>query len=89
MHNFVIPNVTANYYELGIQLYEENDVNHLETIQQRYATDTKTGCTEMFKTWLQIYGDDATWGRLMTALQAPGLQLNASANDIMRAVVKG
>ena len=43
----------------------------------------------MFKTWLQIYGDDATWDRLMRALQAPGLQLNAIANDIMRAVVNG
>ena len=74
---------------MGIQLYEENDITHLETIQQRCGTDNIKGCTEMFKTWLQIYGDDATWGRLMTALQAPGLKLNASANHIMRTVVKG
>ena len=85
----MILKVAAKYYELGIELYKDSDVHQLDTIQKSCAMDYTKGCTEMFNFWLQTYGDAATWDRLIRALKAPGLQLNAIALDIKRAVVKG
>ena len=85
----MIPKVAAKYYELGIELYKDSDVNHLDTIQKGCAMDYTKGCTDMLKFWLGTYEEAATWDRLIRALKAPGLQLNAIALDIKRAVVKG
>ena len=51
--------------------------------------DYGKGCTEMLKFWQQSHEEAATWDRLIRALRAPGLQLNAIALEIKRAVVKG
>ena len=51
--------------------------------------DYGKGCTEMLKFWQQSREEAATWDRLIRALRAPGLQLNAIALEIKRAVVKG
>ena len=75
--------------ELGIELYKDSNVYHLDTIQKGCAMDYSKGCTEMFKFWQVTYGDAATWDRLIRALKAPCLQLNAIALDNKRAVVKG
>ena len=88
LQKFVIQKVASKYYELGIELYKDSDVNHLDAIKKASATDLTRGCTEMFNFWLQTY-EDATWDRLIRALQAPGLQQNAIALHIMREVVKG
>ena len=89
LQRHVVPRVTAKYYELGIELYKDDDVHHLDTIQRSCAIDYTKGCTEMLKFWQVAYGDAATWDRLIRALQAPGLQQNAIALEIKRAVVKG
>ena len=51
--------------------------------------DYTKGCTDMLKFWLGTYEEAATWDRLIKALKAKGLQLNAIALDIKREVVKG
>ena len=88
LQNFVIQKVTPKYYELGIELYKDYDVSRLDAIRRASATDLTSGCTEMFKFWLQTY-ENATWDKLIKALRAPGLQQNADALSIMREVVKG
>ena len=89
LQNFVIHKVTPKYYELGIELYKDPDVHRLDAIKKAFAADLASGCTDMFNFWLQTYGENATWDRLIRALKAPGLQLNAIALNIMREVVKG
>ena len=89
LQNIVIPKVAAKYYELGIELYKDSDVNHLDTIQRGCAMDFSKGCTDMLKFWRQTYGEAATWDRLINGLKAKGLQLNAIALEIKREVVKG
>ena len=83
--NIVIPKAAAKYYEMGIELYKDSDVYHLDTIA------IQNGCAmdywyskEMFKFWLVTYGDAATWDRLIRALKAPGLQRNALLHWILR-----
>ena len=88
LQRHVVPRVAAKYYEVGIELYKDDDVHHLDTIQKSCAMDYTKGCTDMFKFWLGTYGA-ATWDRLIKGLKAPGLQLNAIAQDIKIAVVEG
>ena len=87
--NIVTPKVAAKYYELGIELYKDSDVNHLDTIQRGCAMDYTKGCTDMLKFWLTTYKDAATWDKLINGLEAKGLQLNSIALDIKRELVKG
>ena len=82
------PRVAAKWHKLGIELYKNADVPQLETIQNQCPGDYTKACTEMLTYWLNTY-TNATWSRLIEALTAPGLQLNAIAFDIMRDVKQG
>ena len=86
--NHVIPKVASKWHELGIELYKDADVPRLDTIQRECPGDYAKACTEMLSYWRETYGS-ATWNRLIKALRAPGLQLNAIALDIMRDVIQG
>ena len=88
LQKFVIKKVTSKYYELGIELYKDSDVDHLDAIKKASATDLTSGCTDMFKFWLQTY-ENATWDKLIRALRASGLQQNTIALNIMKEVVEG
>ena len=88
MQRFVIPRVASKWHELGIELYKDPDVPQLETTQKQCPGDYTKACTEMLTHWLNAY-TNATWDRLIEALRAPGLQLNAIALDIMRDVIQG
>ena len=76
------------WYKLGIELYKESDVPKLETFKKDHLNDNTAACTEMFNFWLQAYGDAATWHKLIEALEAPGLQEDATAHKIKKEVLK-
>ena len=76
------------WYKLGIELYKESDVPKLETFKKDHLNDNTAACTEMFNFWLQAYGDAATWHRLIEALEAPGLQVDTTAHEIKKEVLK-
>ena len=84
---YVVPRVASKWHELGIELYKDADVSRLDTIQRQCPGDFTKACTEMLSYWRETYGN-ATWNRLIKALKAPGLQLNAIALDIKRDVVE-
>ena len=84
----MIPKVASVWYELGIELYKESDVPKLETFKKNYLNDNAAACTEMFNFWLQAYGDAATWHKLIEALEAPGLQMDATTHKIKRELLK-
>ena len=85
----MIPRVASKWHELGIELYKDADVPHLDTIQKQCPGDFTKACTEMLSYWLNTYTTNVTWDRLINAIRSEGLQLNAIALDIMRDVVKG
>ena len=88
LQDHVIPRVASKWHELGIELYKDDDVSRLDTIRKQCPGDFEKACTEMLSYWRQAY-ENATWNRLIKALKAKGLQLNANALDIMRDVVEG
>ena len=86
--NHVIPKVAAKWHELGIELYDDAHVAHLEIIEKQHSNDIVRACTEMLNYWGTTY-TNATWDKLIKALRAPGLLLNTHAKNIMEEVVKG
>jgi len=70
----VITSVGSKWYELGIELLDEDQLAHLDIIQTNYTEVTRR-CAEMFLFWLRSHST-ATWLDLVDALKAPGVELN-------------
>ena len=83
--NIVIPKVANDWYQLGIQLFDESQLPKLDEINNAYSNDFRKGCVEMIKYWLKI-NTGATWDSLILALRAPGLELLTIADDVEKEV---
>ena len=88
LQNIVIPKVASIWYKLGTELYKESDMPKLETFKKDHLNDNTVACTEMLNFWLQAYGDAATWHKLTEALEAPGIQMDTSAHEIKKEILK-
>ena len=73
--------VGSKWYNLGIDLLEEDDIDMLNTIQSQHPTDFNICCTEMFQLWLSKQ-PKASWNRLIESLRQPGVDLNLLASRI-------
>lgn len=69
------------WYDLGIELLENEDVEELNVIRNNHPNDAGTCCTEMFQLWLRKQ-PKATWKQLIQALKQPGIEMNELANKI-------
>ena len=83
--NIVVPKVANKWYGLGIQLFNQPQLPRLDEIRTIYSNDHRGGCVEMLKCWLDIT-PGATWGNLIDALKAPGLELLSIADDVKQEV---
>ena len=70
----VIATIGDKWYELGIELLDDDQVTYLESIRANRSEATRS-CTAMFINWLQSH-PNATWHQLIEALKAPGVELN-------------
>ena len=77
LQRHVIPHVATEWNELGIELFNEEDIHMLDTIETDHKKDKKR-CFEMFRKWLMTY-DKVTWNQLVEALKSPGVQLRPVA----------
>ena len=82
----MIPKVSNDWYDLGIQLFSEPQLSKLDEINTVYSNDPRRGCIEMLKYWLNIT-PGATWNSLIQALRAPGLELLSKADDVEKEVL--
>ena len=83
LHNIVIPKVANDWYELGIQLFNESQLTRLDGFHDAYSNDHRKGCIQMLKHWLKV-SPEATWDSLIHALRAPGLELSTIADEVER-----
>ena len=74
--------VSPKWYELGIQLLDDDQLAQLRVITANY-NDVTRQCSEMFIYWLQTH-PNATWLQLMAALRAPGIEMNDVAATLER-----
>ena len=62
--------MAVNWYDLGVELLD-SDTNRLDMIEKDFHNNEER-CSRMFKRWLEVT-PDASWSRLVTALENVGL----------------
>ena len=77
----VIPQVATHWYELGIELFSEDQEKYLDIIKLDYGNDHKKCCAEMFWHWLKS-DPKASWYQLVESLKSPALELHSLAAEI-------
>ena len=70
----------SKWYELGIELLDEDQLPQLDIIKTNNNEVTRC-CAEMFLFWLRSHST-ATWQDLVEALKAPGVELNDVATMV-------
>ena len=86
LHKLVKRSVTTKWYDLGVELLAEEDVQALDEIQKNNPSDVSTCCTKMFQLWLERQ-PDASWRQLIQALREPNIEMNKLANTIEQKLV--
>ena len=86
LNKLVKRSVTTKWYDLGVELLAEEDVQALDEIQRNNPRDVSTCCTKMFQLWLERQ-PDASWRQLIQALREPNIELNELADTIEQKLV--
>ena len=82
----IIPHVAPHWYEIGIQLLNEDQESHLDVIKANHGHDKITSCTEMFWLWLKSH-PNASWHELIESLRSPAVQLHCVAADVEKVFI--
>ena len=64
---YVKVEVAPQWYDLGVQLLNEEQVKKLNVMQSDHPGDSEKCCTALFNHWLQV-DTTASWDKLMMAL---------------------
>ena len=86
LNKLVKRSVTTKWYDLGVELLAEEDVQALNEIQRNNPRDVSTCCTKMFQLWLERQ-PDASWSQLIQALREPNIEMNGLANTIEQKLI--
>ena len=86
-HTKVITAVGSKWYELGIELLDDDQLAQLDIIKTNNNEVTRC-CAEMFLFWLRSHAS-ATWQDLVEALKAPGVELNDVAAMVEAQFING
>ena len=73
MYKHVRPLIAADWFTVGVKLFEENDIAKLITIKSSGPKDAADACGEMLGFWQEKYSS-ATWNDFIKALKAPGVK---------------
>ena len=72
--------ISSKWYELGIELLDDNQVKQLKVIKADYNEITRQ-CSAMLDYWLETH-PSVTWNDLVAGLRAPGVEVNEVAATI-------
>ena len=75
----MVSKVAHKWKDLGIQLLDDNQQNHLKIIEQNYPADVEECCKQMLSKWRELKRD-ASWSLLIEAFKC--IDLDAVAADI-------
>ena len=73
--------VGAKWYDLGIELLDDEDCDKLDVIQSDHPKDVSACCTQMFSLWLKKQ-PSASWNQLIQALREPNIGMDELATKI-------
>ena len=81
--NFVVPQASARWYNLGVQLFEPRDVGILNSMKIKANKPLDELCTEVLNHWLDTK-KSATWSNLIESLKSPSVNLLNVASNVER-----
>ena len=81
MHRFVKGPIAARWFDVGVELFQKDDVRQLDTIESSHSGNAEICCGKMLKLWQEKY-PKATWNDLIECLNAPGVELHDTASKI-------
>ena len=81
MYRHVKKLIAAKWFEVGVELFEEDDLKQLNTIKSSHVGNADACCAEMLSFWHEKY-PKVTWNDLIMALKAPGVELYETASKI-------
>ena len=81
MHRHVKKLIADKWFDVGVELFEEDDIKHLSTIKSSNKGNAEGCCAVMLNLWHEKY-PKATWNDLIESLNAPGVELNDRASRI-------
>ena len=81
LYRYVKKPIAANWFNVGVELFDEDDISELNTIRSSNAGNAEICCEEMLRVWHERY-PKVTWNEFIKALKAPGLELNETASKI-------
>ena len=81
LNEYVRTGVGIKWYDLGIDLLDNDDVEELTIIQSQNSDNINTCCTKMFQLWLSRQ-PTASWNQLIISLKKPHIGLNYLATNI-------
>ena len=74
MANFVVPQASARWYNLGLQLFDPRDEGVLHSMKTQANKSPEEQCTEVFNHWLTTK-KNPTWNKLIGSLKSPAVNL--------------
>ena len=86
LNKHVIPKVNTKWYDLGLELLDNEYAVELDTIREDYRNNIKTCCQKMFSKWL-VTRDDASWDQLIEAMRT--IELSSIASDVEQLLGQG
>ena len=78
--------MSLKWYELGVELLDNELVGQLDIIRANNNNDVSRCCLEMFKYWLKAYCN-ASWYELLVALRAPGVDMDGVAATVKKTFI--
>ena len=86
LNKLVKVSATNKWYDLGVELLADEDVQALDEIQNNYPRDMSTCCTKMLQLWLDRQ-PEASWRQLIQALREPNIEFKELANTIEQKLI--
>ena len=89
LNNLVVPSVGSKWYNLGIQLLDQQCIEMLRGLRDDNK-NVEYCCTEMLFEWIKTTVDtkNATWEKLIEGLNSPSVKLYQLANTLQDMLLK-
>ena len=79
--NFVVPQASARWYNLGLLLFGPRDEGILHSMKMETSKSPEEQCTEVFHHWLTTK-KNPTWNKLIKTLKSSAVRLPNMASTI-------
>ena len=78
---FVVPKACVKWYNLGLRLFDPQDVGFLNSMKTVINKSPEEQCREVFNHWLTSK-KNPTWNKLIKSLKSQSVKLTCVATEI-------